>query len=76
MSQDLLDEPLQQEEAACDTCWLVVLSQDVKHSERGLLEKGCPSDTVGLTYRLGSRSTWHRDGCCIICASCVTSAES
>lgn len=43
MSQDLLDEPLQQEEAAtCDTCWLAVCSQYVKHSERGLWKRAAP----------------------------------
>lgn len=42
-SQDLLDEPLQQEEAAArDTCWLAVCSQYVKCSERGLWKRAAP----------------------------------
>lgn len=76
MSQDLLDKPLQQEEAACGKRGLAVCSQYVKHSERGLLEKGCPRDTMRMTYSRGSDSTWRECGCCIVGASCVTSAKN
>lgn len=51
--QDLLDEPLQQEKAARDTCWLAVCSRYVGHFLRGLLEEGCPGDTTEPTREQG-----------------------